>query len=85
MAKRLRLHHQEDVKGKIQASVLITRLHSHAMGDVEMTPSQVQAAKILLDKRVSNAPQETEISGPDGDAIQHDVNVTFVHRTTEQA
>jgi hypothetical protein len=31
-----------------------------------MTATQVQAAKILLDKTLSNAPQQTEISGPDG-------------------
>lgn len=31
-----------------------------------MSATQVQAAKILLDKTLSNAPQQTEISGPDG-------------------
>lgn len=35
-----------------------------------MTATQVQAAKILLDKTLSNAPQQTEISGPDGGALQ---------------
>ena len=68
MAARLRLRHQEEIRQKIQASQLVNRLQNHANGECEMSPTQVQAAKILLDKSISNAP--TELSGPDGEDLQ---------------
>lgn len=58
MAARLRKTHQEDVRKKIQVSVILTRLQQHVAGEVEMTPAQVTSAKILLDKSISNAPDE---------------------------
>jgi len=62
MAKRtLRPRHSDEIRAKIQASQLVNRLTAHAFGEVEMSPSQVQAAKILLDKSVSNAPTETDL------------------------
>ncbi len=67
MAARLRLKHQEEVKEKIRASQLQNRLLDHISGKIELTQSQVDACKFLLNKIVSNAP--TEVSGPDGDAI----------------
>ena len=70
MAARLRLHHQEDVKKKIQVGNIINRLQKHINGEVEMSPTQVKPAKILLDKSVSNAP--TEVKGP-GDQGEHKV------------
>jgi hypothetical protein len=70
MAARLNPRHSDMVRGKIQASQLVNRLTKHAFGEVEMTQSQVQAAKILLDKVLSNAPTVSEISGPDGGAIE---------------
>jgi hypothetical protein len=66
----MRLRHQDDVRKKIQASRLIGFLAEHAEGKREMTPTQVQSAKILLDKSVSNAP--TEVKGP-GDNGEHKV------------
>lgn len=50
-------HHQEDVRKKIQVIELVSRLQDHVNGIVELSTSQIQAAKILLDKTVSNAPQ----------------------------
>lgn len=67
MAARLRATHQNDVRQKIRASQLINRLYKHAEGEVDMSATQVQAAKILLDKSLSNAP--TEISGVDGEPL----------------
>ena len=60
MAARLRKTHQEDVRKKIQASRLIGLLAEHAEGKREMSSTQVQSAKILLDKSVSNAPEELD-------------------------
>ena len=77
MAKRLRPHHQEDVRKKIQASQIINRLQAHFDGTIELTSSQIQTAKILLDKSISNAPTINEISGPDGSDIPLGINVNF--------
>lgn len=67
MAARLRKTHQDDVRKKIQASKLIGLLQEHASGKREMSATQVQSAKILLDKSVSNAP--TELTGSGGGPI----------------
>jgi hypothetical protein len=54
MAKRKQLFHPDEVKAKIQASQLLNRLQKHAFGEVDMTPTQIAAAKICLDKSVPN-------------------------------
>ena len=72
MAARLNPRHSDMVRSKIQASQLVNRLTDHVLGEVEMSSTQVQAAKILLDKVLSNAPQQTEISGPEGGPMQID-------------
>lgn len=61
----------------IEVKKLITRLTAHATGESEMEPSQVQAAKILLDKVLSNAPTRTEVSGPDGGDVPVGIRVSF--------
>jgi len=45
---------------KIQVAQLINRLSACARGEIEMTPVQIQAAKILLSKV---APDLTAVSG----------------------
>jgi hypothetical protein len=70
MAARLNPRHSEMVRAKIQASQLINCLTNHALGETEMSAPQVQAAKILLDKTLSNAPTITEVSGPEGGPMQ---------------
>lgn len=77
MAARLRRTHQDDIRTKIKVSNIIDRLEKHVSGEIEMTPAQVTSAKILLDKTMSNAPQITEMSGPDGGGIPHSVTVKF--------
>lgn len=49
-ARTRKIRHDDETRAKIQASQLINRLHSCAMGSVEMTAQQVSAAKTLLDK-----------------------------------
>ena len=68
MATRLRKTHQDDVRKKIQVSQIINRLQNHIAGKVDLSQSQVSAAKVLLDKAISNAP--TEISGPEGGPVE---------------
>ncbi len=65
MAARLNNRHQESVKQKIQASQLINRVQNHALGELELTSTQLDACKFLLNKVLSNAPieQYTELGG----------------------
>ena len=40
----------DSVRGRIQTSMLLNRLESHVVGKCDMSPTQVQAATILLKK-----------------------------------
>lgn len=66
---RLNPRHQDMVRAKIQASVIINRLQKHIAGKVDMSASQVTAARILLDKTLPNL-QATELTGQDGGPVQ---------------
>lgn len=50
MAERLRKTHQDDVRAKIQTSQLVNRLTDHALGKIELTPTQVRAIEVLIKK-----------------------------------
>lgn len=50
MAARLQRRHDEETRKRIKATQLVNRLHSIAMGEVEADPTQVQAARALLNK-----------------------------------
>ena len=52
MAARKHLSHAQKTRERIQASMLINRLENHALNNEEMSPTQIQAAKILLAKAV---------------------------------
>lgn len=81
MAARLRQRHQDEIKAKIQASQLVNLLQDHALtGEYqgnEVNPSRIDAAKFLLNKVLSNAPQQTELTGADGGAIETKVDTTL--------
>lgn len=62
MAARLRKTHQEDVKAKIQASQLVNFLQNHALSDEPATSTRIDAAKFLLNKTLSNAPTDLDIT-----------------------
>lgn len=51
-ARKLRPFHTDEIRAKIQASQLINRLHAHALGEIELTQTQIAAIKILLGKSV---------------------------------
>jgi hypothetical protein len=57
MAARIHKRHSDQVRAKIQASLLINRLHSCAMGDLELTSVQVRAIETLLDRSVPKLSQ----------------------------
>ena len=58
MAARIRAHHQEEVKAKIQASQLVNFLQNHALEGTEANNSRVDAAKFLLNKIIGNPVEE---------------------------
>lgn len=65
MAARLNPAHDERTRAKIQTSQLLNRLMSHANGEVEMTPTQVRAAEILLKKTLPDLSSVEIGSDPD--------------------
>lgn len=75
MAARLNPYNQESVKQRIQATQLVKRLQDHAFGEIEMTPTQIDSAKFLLNKRLSNAPNDVNIGGQPDNPINHAVSV----------
>jgi hypothetical protein len=55
MAARIRkIRHDEDTRLKIKVATLINKLSEHIDGKIVMSPSQITAAKILLDKSLPN-------------------------------
>ena len=67
----------ENMKEKIKTTLLINLLQNHALEDNEVSNSRIDAAKYLLSKVMSNAPTQTEVSGPDGGNIPVGINVSF--------
>lgn len=62
MAARLRLRHQDEVRAKIQASQLINRLTNHALGDLDLSATQIRAIEILLKKSIPDL-SSVELTG----------------------
>jgi hypothetical protein len=56
---------REEWKLRIQASNLVKRLHDHAMGETEMSQTQIKAADILL-KKVAPDLARQEVTGEGG-------------------
>lgn len=68
MAKRLNPRHQEMVRDKIQTTQLIKRLQDHAHNLVEMTPTQIDAAKFLISYSLSKPAQDVQVQH-DGELV----------------
>ncbi|MEY5145601.1 MAG: hypothetical protein RL745_970 [Actinomycetota bacterium] len=54
--EKLREEHAQAVRERIQTTQLVERLQKFAMGDakVKMTPAQIKAMEMLLDKTLPN-------------------------------
>lgn len=63
MAARLNYRHAQSTRDLIDAQGIVQRLNMHIRGDIELSKTQVAAAKILLDKSIGNAPSEINIGG----------------------
>ena len=53
--------HAERTRAKIRVSMLVNRLENHALGESDMSTTQIRAAEILLNKTISNL-QSQEIT-----------------------
>ena len=83
MAARIRkIRHDDETRLKIQVSQLINRLQSHVLGQVDLTPSQIQAAQILLKKALPDL-QAIELQGAGEDGSIPVTLVTGVRRPTD--
>lgn len=78
MAARLNPFNQQEVKNRIQATQLVKRLQDHALGTIEMTATQIDSAKFLLNKRISNAPTDVNIGGQEDNPINAVTKVEIV-------
>jgi hypothetical protein len=70
VSARLNPRHQEMVRAKIQASQLVNRLTSHALGKLKkpLDATQVTAALGLLKKCLPDL-SATELTGKDGERL----------------
>lgn len=86
MAARLDRRHSELSKERIKTTLLLERVQSHAFGDLEMTPSQLQAAFGLLDRTVPKLSTVQHVGDKD-QPIEHNHSVSFVgsYPTTREA
>lgn len=78
MAARLDRVHSERSRDRIKTTLLLDRVQGHALGEIEMTPSQLQAAFGLLDRTVPKLSQIQHVGDEDGGPIQHSHTVEWV-------
>ena len=64
MAARKQNWHTEETRQKIQTSQLLNRLNSHAVGELELSGTQLKAIEILLRKSL---PDLSSIALTDAD------------------
>lgn len=69
--------HDARTKDRIRASQLLNRLTLFANGKCELSPAQVQAAKIVIGKIIPDV-KALEVSGPEGGPLQARISVEFV-------
>jgi hypothetical protein len=69
MAARVnKIRHDDETRAKIQTSQLINRLTGHALGEIDLAPTQVKSIEILLRKTL-----------PDLSAVEHGGDMTLRH------
>ena len=78
MAARLNLRHQAMIRDKIQATQLIHRLEKCALGEVELSATQVRAIEVLLKKVVPDLSAVQVDGDGEGGPVQHALEVRFV-------
>lgn len=69
MATRNNLYQQDKTKKLIQATQLINRLVAHAQGEIELSATQIQAAKIVIGKTIPDL-KSVELTGAEGGPVE---------------
>jgi hypothetical protein len=70
MAARIRKHHQDEVRARIQVSQLINVLEKQALGESEdLSPSRMKAIEILLRKSLPDL-SSIELTGEGGGPVR---------------
>lgn len=77
MAARINKRHSEEVRARIQASALVNRLQSCAMGEIELSNTQVNAINSLLDRSVPKLSQIQHV-GDEDNPLRHSLTIEFV-------
>lgn len=75
-ARKRKVSLTESWKDGIRVSMLMGRLYGHALGDNDMSQSQIKAAQIVLSKLVPDL-NRAEHTGEQGGPIEHSLTVTF--------
>lgn len=73
----LRPRHQDEIKAKIQTSQLLNRLQNHIDGTIELSSTQIDAIKFLMNKTLSNAPTITDNKTDVSMSGKININVKF--------
>lgn len=76
-ARTLRPRHQEEIRAKIQTSQLLNRIQNHIDGTIELSPTQLDAAKFLVNKSLSNPAIITENNTNITGDLDLNLNVKF--------
>lgn len=70
MAARVnKIHHAEKTKRLIRASQLLNRLNDCANGKVELSRTQVAAAKIVIDKEIPDLARHEHVGEEGGPLV----------------
>lgn len=77
MAARKNPKNRDSSNKLIQATQLLNRLISHANGEVELTQSQINAAKIVIGKYIPDL-KSIEHSGEINSSINANLYIKFV-------
>jgi len=78
MAERTnKKYHDTKTKRLISASQLLNRLIDHANDKIDMTASQVQAAKVVIGKSIPDL-KAVELTGKDGEMLNIGLTIGFV-------
>lgn len=76
-ARKRKIRHDDETRAKIQASQLINRLTEHALGNIDMSPTQVSAAQILLRKTLPDL-QAVQLQGDEDNPLRFHNKVELV-------
>lgn len=70
-------------KAKIKASMIVNRLYDHALGENEMSVTQIKAAQIVLNKIVPDLNRQ-ELVGENGGAMKFELSAPWLEKIVQE-